>query len=178
MCKHLLKGCALRLFQKEMQDCEKQREGYVFYVLQCLSCRYISSDLCLLLKNHLYEIDFSPLVRELNSKRLFDLLEQYNLSIISFSVSLSRNEFSEKNVSEILMRKQSNYIGFETISNLDLILVYLHKIPVVILNFIYYKLMIKHRKPNLSILHHHISTIHDALDTFEYEKCKKSKKRK
>ena len=138
-----------------------------------MSCSYLSSDLCLLLKNHLYDIDFLFLVRELDSKRVFDLLEQYNSSIISFSVSLSSNEVSEEKVSEILKRKESNYIGFKTISNIDLILVYLHKLTVLILNFICHKLMIKYQKLYLSILHYHISTIHDALDTFEYEKCKK-----
>ena len=75
MCKHLLKGCALWFFQKEMQYCERKREGYIFYVLQRISCTYISSDLCLLLKIHLYDIDFSFLVRELGSKRVFHLLE-------------------------------------------------------------------------------------------------------
>ena len=52
-------------------------------------------------------------------------------------------DYDKNKVLEILKRKQSNYIGFETILNIDLILVYLHKIPVLILNFIFHKLMNK-----------------------------------
>ena len=177
MCTHLLKGSTLQFFEKEMQDCEK-REGYVFYVLQRMSCTYLSSDLCLLLKIHLYEIDFSFLVKKLKSRNVYHLLEQYNLYIISFSISLSSNKVSKEKVTEIEERKQSHYIDFESISSIDLILMYLHNIPGPISNFIYHQLNVKHQSPTLSILYHHISTIHDALDTFDYKKCRKTKKRK
>ena len=58
-------------------------------------------------------------------------------------MSLSSNEVSKEKVSEIEERKQSNYIGFETISNIDLILMYLHKIGSLIFNFIFHQLNIK-----------------------------------
>ena len=57
-----------------------------------------------------------------------------------------------------------------------MILVYLHKILVNISNFICYQIMKIHHDTNLSILHHYISTIHDAFNTFRQEKYRKKSK--
>ena len=89
-------------------------------------------------------------------------------------MSLSSNKVSKEKVSEIEERKQSNYIGFESISNIDLILMYLHNILGPISNFIFHQLNVKHQSPTLSILYYYISTIYDALDTFVYKKCMKT----
>ena len=55
---YLLKGSTLHSFENEIQSFEKVREANVFYILQSMSYNYVSSDLCLLLKNYLYDMDF------------------------------------------------------------------------------------------------------------------------
>ena len=75
-------------------------------------------------------------MRESNSKTVFDMLEYYNLNVICFTVTLSSIDVLAKKVSEIMKEKQSSYNDFTSISVIDMILVYLHKIPVDIFNFI------------------------------------------
>ena len=123
ICMSLLKGSALCSFKKEIQSFEKVRESNFFYVLQNMSCNYLSSDLCLLLKNYLCDMDFSSLVRESNSKIVFNMLKFYNLNFFYFSATLSSINVSARKVSEIVKKKQSSYINFASISAKDLILV-------------------------------------------------------
>lgn len=117
-------------------------------------------------------MEFLLLMKQLTSKRVFYLLEYYNLNMICFSITLSSKDILGK-VLEIIQKKQSRYINFSSISTIDLLLVYLHKILDLILTFIYYQVIDKHTMTNLSLLHYHISTIYDALDNFNEMSKKK-----
>ena len=89
----------------------------------------------------MYDIDFSSFVRELNYKRFFfEILKCYNLNVICFSASLSSISISLNKVSKIIKEKESCYHDFASISLIDMILVYLHKILADISNLFAIKL--------------------------------------
>ena len=164
MCKRLLRGKSLTDYNHMMKPFPKPYQRNVYYVLQMLASKYISFELCSVLKKQLFDVSLIMTVMGgMPSKIAYEMLCDYNRYVISFSVNLSSVEVSGK-VSNIRNSKESCYDDLGSFTDLQMLLMYFNSLSPEFIRVIFLNELNEIDQLMFNDMLIHVSRIHVVID--------------